>query len=113
MANAGHATSTDAESLSEPSLLVPTSARLLIVPQSPASLTPWIWTVHVPCAGSAASVHVRTSGLGAVLMEHATPLASPVGASAVQAMPAGSESVTLTPRAVPSPVLVTLMSKPT
>src|SRR6185312_8579624 len=109
---AGQPTRTESESWSEPSLLVPTSARLLIVPQSPASVVPWMWTVQLPFEGSEASVHVRTSGFWAVSIEQLTPALLPVGASAVQTMPAGRLSVTVTPSAVPSPVLVTLMSKP-
>jgi hypothetical protein len=46
------------------------------------------------------------------VMLQVTPVVSPVTAPRVQSTPAGSESVTWTPRAVPSPVFVTVMSKP-
>ena len=85
---------------------------LVTVPQSAASVMPWMCTVKVSSWAMLASVQVRTSGFGAVLIEHDTPVTSPVGRSAVQTMPAGRLSVTTTVVAVPSPVFVTMMSNP-
>ena len=71
-----------------------TDAVLLIVPQSAASVRPWMWTVKLSFAAIDASSQVRTSGFGAVSMAQDTPVVLPVGASAVQMMPAGNGSLT-------------------
>ena len=47
-----------------------------------------------------------------LVIEQDRPVVLPVGASAVQVMPAGSVSVTLTPSVVCVPLFSTLMSKP-
>jgi hypothetical protein len=59
-----------------------------------------------------ASVQVRTSDPTEPEIEQLTPVTSPVGVPADQSTPDGSGSLTETPRAVPSPLLVTVMSKP-
>src|SRR5574338_259563 len=112
MLRAGHATTTESLSLPLPSFVVVTEAEFSIVPQSPASVVPWMWTVQLWPAGRDGSVHVRTSGLGAVLMAQLTPVVLPVGTSAVQTIPAGRLSVTVIPRVVVVPVFETVISNP-
>ena len=99
----GHWTTTDALSLSVPSLVVATLAVLFTVPQSAASVVPWMWTLKLASAARLAFVQVRTSGLGAVLIEQLAPF---VAGSAVQTMPAGNVSLTHTWFARPVSVLL-------
>ena len=104
----GQITTTDAFEVSEPSLEVATAAVLFTVPQSAASVMPCTWTVK---EASAARLGLVQSSAPPV-MEQERPVTEPVGASAVQVMPAGSGSVTWTPRVVWVPVFSTLMSNP-
>ena len=108
----GQFTTTLAVAWSVPSLVVLTLAVLLTVPQSAASVAPEMWMLKLAPAARLGLVQVRTSVPTGPVMAQFRPVVLPVGAAAVQSTPAGSGSLTLTPRAVPVPVFVTVMSKP-
>ena len=108
----GHWTMTDALSELEPSLPVVTVAVLLIVPQSVGSVAPETWTVKLSVGAMLASSQTSDSLPTAPVIEQVTPVVSPLIAPRTQSTPAGSESVTWTLMAVPSPTFETVMSQP-
>src|SRR5438309_10063606 len=105
----GHWTTTDAPSLSVPSLLVETLAVLEIVPQSVLLVWAETWTLKLAPAARLALVQARTSVPTGPVIEQPAP---PVIVPSVQSTPPGSGSLTAIPRVVWVPPFVTVTSNP-